>query len=375
MSTAWQGYYLDGRSATRQPVTIQISQHALHFTTSTGKTFRWPYADIRQTQGFYRDEQVRLERGGQLSEALTITDHAFLSALKKDAPELTVHLHDPARANRRTHLTVLAAIGTIGISTVLYLWGIPGLARVVTPLVPISWEQRLGMVVIDHLAPAKKRCTDSKRMAVIQRLVNRLAAHAPSNPYEIKLIVVNQGMINAFAAPGGYIVVFRGLLEHTERPEQLAGVLAHEFQHIYKRHTTSAVIQHSASSLLLAAVAGDFSGAMTYGIEAARTIGMLRYSRGFEREADTEGFRLLVRAGIDPAGMVEFFQMLQKKYPDMPGMLGYLSSHPNTQERITYLKTLVQTSPDAQSKPFPEIDWKETRNICKTKPTPPQPRP
>ncbi len=369
MERTWQGFYLDGRSAARQPVTIMIRPNGLHITTSLDKQFAWSYPNIRQTQGNYKGEQIRLETGRDIPEALIVQDHNFLVALRKAAPELTNHFHDPRQRSRRVRLTVYAAFGTIVLTVCLYLWGIPGFASMVTPLVPVTWEEHLGKLVAEQLAPIDEQCTDPKVIKPLNQLVTQLADAAPNNPYNIKLSVVKHPLVNAFAAPGGYVVVFSGLLELTDRPEQLAGVLAHELQHVYKRHTTRAIVQHASSSVLLAAVAGDFSGAMTYGIEAARTMGMMRYSRNHEQEADQEGLQLLMQAGIDPQGMVEFFTLLQKKYPDLPKLMKYISSHPNTQTRIDTLQHLIPSSSPPPSPLFPELNWKETRQLCAPKET------
>lgn len=364
MSTTWEGHYLDGQSALRQPVRIQPLRRALHIATADGQTFLWPYPRIRQTQGTYEGEEVRLEYGGELSAALIVSNPEFLTALHKVAPELTRHVHDPSLRGRRTTLTVMAALGAIGVGALFYLWGIPALAGAMTPLIPVSWEQRLGKMVVERLAPEDRRCSDPNRMVVIENLVTRLAQAAPENPYHIAVYVVDSPIMNAFAAPGGYIIVFQGLVGKTERPEQLAGVIAHELQHIYKRHTTRAIIEHTSTSFLLAAMAGDFSGAMVYGAEAARTLGMLRYSRTHEKEADTEGMELMVRSGINPKGMVEFFEILKEQSPEMAGLLEYLSSHPDTQERINYLKELAEQRDLMPNELLPGTDWDDIRQIC-----------
>ncbi len=373
MRRTWEGHYLDGRSATRQPVTIQPLRAALHFTTADDRRFTWPYAKIRQTQGNYEGEHVRLEYGEQIPEVLVVTDATFLTALHEIAPELTTQMHDPSRRNARIRLTAYAAIGAVGVCAALYLWGIPMLVAIATPMVPVSWEKQLGATVVDRLAPEDARCTDPGRLAVIQALVTRLSRAAPENPYEISLYVVDVPQVNAFAAPGGYVVIFRGLLEATERPEQLAGVLAHEVQHVYKRHTTRAILEHASTSLLLAAVAGDVSGAMAYGMEVARQMGTLRYSRGHEEEADTEGMKLMIAAGIDPMGMAEFFEILHKTHPNMPDSLQYLSSHPSTQARIEELKRLAQSSSQDEAPLLQGMDWSHITSICKAKPSSPTP--
>src|SRR5260370_1392343 len=140
----------------------------------------------------------------------------------------------------------------------------------------------------------------------------RLPARPPGAPYTFRVYIVDVPVFNAFAAPGGTGVVFRGLLERTDSPEQLAGVLAHELQHVVQRHSTRAIVQHTSSGLLIAALTGDVTGPLAYGLEAARVLGQLRYSRDAEEEADTEGLKMLLAARVDPAGMIAFFKALDK---------------------------------------------------------------
>ena len=364
MKTEWQGYYLDGQTASRQRATIHLTQNGLQVRTENGEKFFWPYSEVRQTQGFYAGEQVRLERGGEIPEALLIPDSAFLISLHRFVPGLATHFHNPARRSMRAKLTLLAALAVVGIITALYLWGIPAVAALVAPRVPVSWEERLGQAVVEHLAPQPIRCADPKRARIIDEIITRLTAPVPDSPYTFRVMVVNDPTMNAFAAPGGYIVVFRGLLERTQTAEELAGVLAHELQHVLHRHTTRALLQHASTGLLLAAVTGDASGAMVYGLETARLIGLLRYSRLNEEEADAKGMRMLLAAKIDPQGMIGFFEVLRKAGGEVPGLLKYLSTHPSTEDRIERLKSLAGESQQRSVKLLPDYDWRDIRKIC-----------
>jgi len=364
MRTEWHGSYLDGRTAARHHATIRLMPDGLEITTEAGTTLRWPYGEVRQTQGFYVGEQVRLERGAEIPEALLVGDLRLLTALRQVAPKLTGHFHDPRRRRLRVRLTLLAAVAVVGITAALYLWGIPGLAALVAARVPVSWEERLGQGVVEHLAPPEKRCAEGNRAQVIDELVTTLTAPLPSPPYTFRVMVVDIPAVNAFAAPGGYIVIFRGLLEHTRSAEELAGVLAHEMQHILQRHATRALLQHASTGVLLAAMAGDVSGAMTYGLESARTLGALRYSRQNEEEADAEGLRMLLAAGVDPAGMIAFFEVLRKRGGETPGLLAYLSTHPSPAERMERLKALAGQSQRPPRKLLPNYDWEDIKKIC-----------
>ena len=364
IQTEWEGYYLDGQTAARQRVSIQLMRLGLHVTTERGDTLWWPYEEIRQTQGFYSGEQVRIERGGEFAEALLVSDKEFLVQLHQIAPELATKFHDPARRKTRARLALLAALASIGILVVLYLWGIPALSGLVASLVPVSWEERLGQAVVEHLAPPAMRCTDMNRTPVISEILTALTTHSPTSPYTIRVILVNDSSINAFAAPGGYIVLFRGLLEKTQTPEELAGILAHELQHILNRHSTRALIQHVSMGLLLAAITGNTSGTAAYGLEGARILGSLRYSRQNEEEADAGGMRMLLEAGIDPAGMIAFLELLKKRTSESPAILKYLSTHPGTEDRIEKLKSLAGQSQRRPAKLLAGHDWSEIKKLC-----------
>src|SRR5262250_3738429 len=126
-------------------------RQGLEVQTPGGWTRFWPYAELRQTQGFYEGEEVRLERGGDLSEALLIPDVGFLASLREIAPQLGNRFHDPAIRRHRLRLTILAAVAVVAITGALYLWGIPALAAIVAPRVPLAWEDGMGRSVVEYL--------------------------------------------------------------------------------------------------------------------------------------------------------------------------------------------------------------------------------
>ena len=339
-------------------------RQGLEVTPAGGRTRLWPYAEVRQTQGSYAGEEVRLERGGQMPEILVVEDVRFLQNLHELAPEFSKRFHNPARRGGRRRLTILAAAGVIALSTTIYLWVIPFLATRVAMQVPVAWEEQLGKSVVMHLAPPAKRCADPKLVAAIDTIVGRLTASAPPSPYTFRVYIVDVPVFNAFAAPGGAVVVFRGLLERSESPEQLAGVLAHELQHVIRRHSTRAIVQHTSSGLLIAALTGDVTGPLAYGLEAARVLGQLRYSRDAEEEADTEGLKMLLAARVDPAGMIAFFTVPAKKSDKESDARKYLSTHPSDRDRVATLTALAARSPMQPVKLLPEEDWSELRNAC-----------
>jgi predicted Zn-dependent protease len=263
------------------------------------------------------------------------------------------------------HWTFCAALGVLIMVAGLYRWGIPGMAAAATPYVPIAWEEALGREVTEQLAPEARQCHDPDRLRKLDQVVQALTTTGPASPYHIRLSVVDSPSINAFAAPGGRVVVLRGLLEKTESPEQLAGVLAHELQHIYQRHTTRAILEQTATTFLLTAISGDLSGGLAWRLEGARRMGSLRYSRAHETEADVEGLRMLQAACLDPAAMIAFYGIMHNGAEAHAGPPDFLSTHPDMGERLATLISLAGPPPAHPVTLLSGEDWQDIRTLCR----------
>jgi beta-barrel assembly-enhancing protease len=258
----------------------------------------------------------------------------------------------------------------IAIVVGLYLWGIPALASVAAARVPVAWETRLGAAVLDELAPPARRCDDPVLAQAVGDIAETLRRPARGSPYDFRVIVLDDPGVNALALPGGNIVILRGLLERTRRPEELGGVLAHEMQHVLLRHATRAVIQHASTGLLLTALSGDATGSMVYALQAARALGTLRYSRQAETEADREGMRLLLEAGVDPAGMLGFFETLAARESGAARHVpGFLQTHPSPPDRLERLRALAASARSAPRPLLPGRDWGEIARRCRVTPS------
>jgi Zn-dependent protease with chaperone function len=364
MPGAFTGYYLDGRSAARRLASVRLAASGLEIALDDGARLWWSFRDIRQTQGFYAGEQIRLERGAPFSEVLLVDDTAFLTALRATAPRLGRRFHDPRRRRSRVLFTVGATVTAVALGAVLYTWGIPAAAGVLAARVPISWEERLGQAAVEQLTASKRRCLDQERDAAIAAIVARLLEPQPRSEYTFRVIVVDDATVNAFAVPGGQVVLFRGLIERARTPEELAGVLAHELQHVLQRHSTRLLLQHASTGLLLVAVSGDLTGAMAYGIESARVLGSLSYSRYLESEADTEGLRMLLASDIDPRGMIAFFESMRAAEHGAPTAMRYLTTHPLAADRVDTLKRLAAARTGGFRPLLPGRDWADVRRVC-----------
>jgi len=364
MNAELEGYYLDGQTARRQRVRVGLTPMALQIVSEDGDPLYWPWEEVRQSGNFYGDNQIRLERGKKTPEVLLIPGPLFLEKLKEVTPERRSNFRIPTRRRKWAVVALLSTLGVIGVMAPLYLWGIPTLASIAASHIPVSWEERLGQAVVEQLAPQKKRCLDSGRAERIEEILTTLTSSLPASPYTFRVVVVNHSAVNAFAAPGGTLVIFQGLLEKTHTAEELAGVLAHEVQHVLHRHATQAMLQQVSMRLLLAALVGD-ARAMTYGLEGAQAMGMLRYSRRYEEEADEEGMKLLMASGVNSQGMITFFERIQEESEKSLKLPTYLSTHPEMKDRIQKLKCLAGKSPHSSVKLLQGYDWKDMYRTCR----------
>ena len=178
---------------------------------------------------------------------------------------------------------------------------------------------------------------DPEVLQYLNALGKKLVTYAPNNQaeYAWQFKVVNSADINAFALPGGYIYVNRGALDAAENEAQLAGVMSHESGHVVMRHGTHMATQALPLELILGlmgqgeTLAGQLARAgIGFGVNSI----MLHNSRSAETQADEVGTYILYQAGYDPHAMVQFFQIIEKKYPQRT--LQFFSDHPNPEYRI-----------------------------------------
>ena len=165
--------------------------------------------------------------------------------------------------------------------------------------------------------------------------------------------IVNTNVVNAFALPGGFIYVNRGIIQRADKMDELAGVMAHEIGHVVKRHSVKQMEQMQGANLGLSLTCiltrvceSQAAGAL---INVGGNLVFARFSREDEAEADEEGFSYLVKAGISPQGMVSFFQkLLDEQGQGGGGVAAWFSDHPLTQDRIRDVQGLINQLPPAK---------------------------
>jgi predicted Zn-dependent protease len=182
----------------------------------------------------------------------------------------------------------------------------------------------------------------------VNRIAQNLVLHSDSKvPFIIK--VIDSDDVNAFALPGGFLYVNRGLLEAADNEAEVAGVIAHEIAHVAARH---GVEQASKAELInYASMSLIFLGGWGYIVQQVAGLAVpltfLKFSRGAEKEADRLGAQYMWAAGYDPNALITFFEKLQAKEKKKPGTLAKVfSTHPMTGDRITEVRELIARFPD-----------------------------
>ena len=216
-------------------------------------------------------------------------------------------------------------------------------------------EKKLGKKVALEIRKEADFVRDLNVQAFVQRIGYSLVDQLATTPFEFKFYVINELDPNAFALPGGYIFINTGLIVLAENEQEIAGVLAHEISHVTQRHISQMIERSKRLNIaslvaMLAAMAAGRGGAgsqagaaMASAMAGALT---LKYSREIETDADQNGLHLLIKAGYDPKGMLNFFNRLQKFSLAMaPKIPAYLFSHPAVEERIALLENILQMGP------------------------------
>lgn len=180
---------------------------------------------------------------------------------------------------------------------------------------------------------------DPEVVRYINVLGDSISKLADSRSLDWQFFVVNSSEVNAFAVPGGYVYVNRGLIERAQRMDQLAGVLGHEIGHVVRRHSVQQMEKAQGANIgvTLACVLTSVCNSQAAG--AAINVGgsalFAKFSRDDEAEADAEGVKNVVRAGIDPRGIPEMFQILLDERQRSPGSVeSWFATHPMEENRI-----------------------------------------
>lgn len=334
---------------------IQLESDALRGQTSTGETFSIAF----QRLTFRMEKEVITllsSQDPQLRITVKIKDASILEELKQTgAPHL---IEEVNRLQKKITLKRTFFIGTIAFTLFFIFIGFPLLAfygaTFVTAVLPISVDEELGQTLKREMVKHPLNSNYPEADLFLKELVKRLTDQLPQNSYSYKVHLVDSSEMNAFALPGGQIIVHTGLLKKSKRLEEVAGVLAHEIVHVYRRHGVKKVVQQVGTGIVLLTIFGNRNQRLVNG---AQELQGSKFSRDMEREADQMALDILVKAQIEPSGLKTFFETLAQEEKNS-AYLNIFGSHPLTPERIQYLDSRLKEIGSISTKPL-SISWEK----------------
>jgi Zn-dependent protease with chaperone function len=327
------------------PGILTVTHEGLRFE-SGAVSGNLPLHGLQVRRGGHNDEQIFFEHPEFPGWSIYSSD----PALGKDPalrgnPAYARQFKAVEKSRRSTPKPVLFGLAFVALILlgIVFLWTQKDtIAEYIANRIPISWETSFGDRVFAQFASNENMLTNSPWEGPVSNITSRLLPVVSKSGYEFKFHIMQDTNVNAFAIPGGHIVILTGLLEEAESAEEVAGVLAHEIAHVTRRHSLRNVIKSAGLLVTVQALLGDASGLFGLAAEASRYLLEQKFSRDFEREADDTGWAYLVEANIDPRGMRHFFEklkvMLEKSGMSvMENSLALVNTHPTSQERIDRL--------------------------------------
>lgn len=357
--------FVDGKSSRVHPVEVRIDGNDLLIEGETASA-HWPLSDLREARDAAREDSATIYRAGDDTARLTLRDATMIAALRERAPDLGKADRKPGQLGK-----VLAWAGGAIASVLLIVFVIvPGLASQLAPLVPMERESQLGEAVIGQLTWALDRfgdqkgafCTAPDGVAALEKMTNRLAEVIDTD-YAFRVRVYDHPMANAFAVPGGHIVLFRGLLKEATSPEEVAGVLAHEMGHVVHRDPTRLTLQSAGTVGILGLLVGDFSGGAAVLVLTERLV-TASYTQEAEAEADRFALETLGDAGLPSAPLGDFFARFARREGDVPEFLSHLLSHPNLEKRADGARDGSRVDVADFREALSQSEWSDLRAIC-----------
>lgn len=220
-------------------------------------------------------------------------------------------------------------------------------------------EKSMGQKYSEELNAKLPLITDPYVNDYIDQLGRKLVENSLMPDMNYHFFVVNDKDINAFALPGGYIYVNRGLLEAAQDESEVAGVLGHEIGHVIGRHSTNQMSkQLLLTGILMGAAIGTSVKSEKWGeiVGALGGVGVyfttMKFSRDHERQADWLGLESMAKAGYDPQGMVDFFKIMDAQSKGKGAGLAFMNTHPLPAERIKNMSKEIQTLPEVSESPI-----------------------
>ena len=346
---------------------VHIEEHGLTVMfggdAATSRSESVPFSSLTVSAGGLDHDQLVVKWAGLKGErTLYLKNPDVIRAFRETVPhDLSLPFAQAAaqvRQVRHVRRLVWSLVGGVILATVMGFWfGSDLLVELAVSRIPVEWEEKLGESAYRDFLSHQEVMTEGPAVTALGEMTHRLTEQIPNSPYKFEVTVVKSDVINAFALPGGYVVVFTGLMKKAESGEEVAGVLSHELNHVLQRHGLERIVKNLGLMTVAAIIFGNHQGLVGMMKQLGVELFTLKFGREQETEADLTGLQLLQRAKIDPSGMIRFFERLSEKDE---GRMEWLSTHPMSTARAERLKAELAVLPKKLPEPF-RFDWKQVQ--------------
>lgn len=357
----------DGLPGAGAPCHVTVSDNGLTMAPVGDSVLREEaiaFTDMSVEAGGLDHDQLVVSWGdGVLRRTVYLKDPALIVAFRRTAPQqLTAHLERAAeqvRRARHSHRLLWSSVLGVLVGLFVFLWfGSDLIVEWAVDRIPVEWEQKLGETVYQDFLSKETVLKDGPAVSAVQEMTQRLTEKIPNSPYKFQVSVVQSPVVNAFALPGGYVVVFTGLMNKAESGEEVAGVLSHELNHVLQRHGMARMVKMLGLAAVVGIVLGDQQGVLGLAKQLGMELATLKFGRAQETEADITGLRLLSDARIAPDGMIRFFARLSEKDKERVELF---STHPMSAARAERLKAELAALPKRTPIPF-TFEWRPVQD-------------
>lgn len=363
-SISFEARFFDGETAKPHRAVVELYRTVLRIKTD---------GDSQPKDWLYKDIKVLEQPVPPLPARLTSVQNSDMRLYVEPEDWTTLKTRLPKTAFPRVTLSTnwKSLLGYTGLSIAFVLGTVflgPKLFEQAGGLIPQETEMQIGKMAIESSIDDPV-CVAPQGQAALEKMVHSLKQGMSRDiPFNVRVISDDE-MLNALAAPGGYLVIFSGILKNADTAKEVAGVLAHEMAHIEMNHPMKSLMRNLGVTLTLQMMFGD-ARAIGNAAHFAGMMNQLHYSREDEMEADAIGQALLEKANIDPAGLSLFFERIRQEetaYGDhgghWPHFEEYFSTHPQTEKRINQLK-LNESGSQTYQKVLNDSEWQALKAIC-----------
>lgn len=340
-----EGVYFDGKSSKSELVKVSQRGDGLHLGFDNGTYKYWDKKNL-SIESLSSSDKVLVSYGTFPFERLELSGSeakkmvAFVNADKfLNRAYQTIMSLSPIKV-------IMGGLGIILVVIYFYItWFSPFVGERVAELLPQSTEITIGNKLYNSIS--SEIDIDSIKS---EKLMDFYQACGFESTYPIQIDYADEDLINAFAVPGGRILIYDGIIQQMESWEELAALMGHELAHVNERHSFIQLARTLSGYLIISALTGDVGGLTTIILENANQFYQLSFSRSHETEADEVGMEYLRELQIRPDAMIDLFSRLEEK--GMAGkfskQLEYLSTHPLSGNRMKHLLEIISENDSYQ---------------------------